>query len=203
MAGTSARPQTNIFKENTMKTISSNLNSVFFGVALVIALMIIPLESCAGDRALSENVNAADIAVDAPIPAPTPPPQSKEKKKGKSKKNMETKSTAVPNGMWGTNGIIFGVEASGVNIQYECADGQIEQPLKVDERGNFAVSGVHIRQRPGPMKLDDKQARQNARYEGKISGNTMTLKVTLTETGEVIGDYTLERGKNVRLHRCY
>lgn len=187
-----------------MKTISWNLNSSFFSVALIIALLIIPIESCAGNRALSENVNAADIAVDGPLQTSTPPPQSKRKKKGKSKsKTMDTKSTAVPNGMWGANGIIFSVEAGGVNIQYECADGQIEQPLKADERGNFAVNGVHIRQRPGPMKLDDKQARQNARFEGKISGNNMTLKVTLTETGEVIGDYTLERGKNVRLHRCY
>lgn len=182
-----------------MKKINSYLKPNVFIFGLIASLLIVPLESYASNSSSFENVK-----VDESLQTNSPPQKSKRKKKRKAKqKTMDTKLVAVPTGIWGADGIILNVEENGVTIQYECADGQIEQSLKMDEQGNFETNGIHSPQRPGPIRVDAKQARQSARYEGKISGGTMTLKVTLTETLEVIGEFTLERGKTPRMTRCY
>ena len=192
-----------------MKKINTYLKYNFFTCLLIVSLLIAPLESCASNTATFENVPTENVGiengkVDESLQTNTPPQKSKSKKKGKAKqKTMNTKLVAVPASVWGANGIILNVEENGVTIQYECADGQIEESLKVNEQGNFEANGFHIRQRGGPIRVDAKLARQPTRYEGRISGNTMTLKVTLTETKEVIGDFTLERGKTPRMTRCY
>lgn len=188
-----------------MKKINSYLKPNFFTCLLITFFVIAPLAACAGDNKASfENVVVENVQVVESRQTNPPPQKSKRKKKGKvTQKTMDTKLVAVPASVWGANGIILNVEENGVTIQYECADGQIEQSLKMDEQGNFAANGIHSPQRPGPIRVDAKQARQPARYEGKISGNIMTLKVTLTETKEVIGEFSLERGKTPRMTRCY
>lgn len=187
-----------------MKKINSYLKTNFFTCLLVAFLLIAPLESCASNNGASfENVEIENVKVDESLQTDTPQ-KCKRKKKGKAKqKTMNTKLVAVPASVWGADGIILNVEENGVTIQYECADGQIEQSLMMNEQGNFEANGIHSPQRGGPIRVDAKLARQPARYEGKISGDTMTLKVTLTETKEVIGEFTLERGKTPRMTRCY
>ncbi len=131
-------------------------------------------------------------------------PKQTRKKKGKAGQKMnQTKLVSIPESIWGASGIRLAVRENAATIEYACADGIIEEPLKVDEQGNFTAKGVHIRQKGGPIREDSSPPRQPASYQGRISGNTMTLKVTLTENGELIGTYSLERGKTPRMHRCY
>ncbi len=113
---------------------------------------------------------------------------------------LQTKVVPVSN--WGGNGIRISVEQKSVKVEYACADGEIVGRLKVDSRGNFKAIGAHIRQRPGPIRLDAKPQRHPVRFEGKIVGKTMTLAVILTETGENIGNFELKRDAAVRLQRC-
>jgi hypothetical protein len=125
------------------------------------------------------------------------------KKEGKSKSKMnQSKLTSVPPGIWGATGIGLVIGNNGGEIEYDCADGEIEQKLTVDKNGNFNVNGVHIPSHPGPIRLDSPPERKPARYQGKISGKTMTLAVTLTENNKKIGEYVLERDKFPRIHRC-
>ena len=116
---------------------------------------------------------------------------------------MTAKLVTVPASVWGADHIILNVAAKGVTIQYDCADGQIEQSLMMDEHGNFAANGFHIQGQGGPVLKDATQTRQSAHYEGNIAGDTITLKVTLTETNKVIGEFKLERGKVPKMTRCY
>jgi hypothetical protein len=167
--------------------------SHFFILAIFIALLILPIESLPISLAFFQNGS---------------PPQCSSKKQATveqeaNKQMNQTKLVSVPESTWGANGIRLAVEETAVKIEYDCADGEIEQSLKVDEQGNFTANGVHIRQKGGPIREDSPPPRQPARYQGKISGDKMTLKVTLTENGEVIGTFTLERGKTPRMHRCY
>lgn len=113
---------------------------------------------------------------------------------------LQTKS--VPVSIWGGSGIRISVEQKSVTVEYACADGEIVGRLKVDSRGNFKAVGTHVRQRPGPIKLDAKPQRQSVSFEGKIVGKTMTLAVILMETGENIGNFELKRDAAVRLQRC-
>ena len=132
------------------------------------------------------------------------PTESSVNSNQKSRENNmdDTKLTAVSQGNWGANGIIFVVEESGVKIEYDCADGEIKNKLMINEKGEFKAEGSHTPGTFGPIREDNPPKPKPAHYEGKVSGETMTLAVTLTETKEKIADYTLERGKTPRLHKC-
>ncbi len=186
-----------------MKKIKRYLKPEFFTVVLLVSLLILPLKFFAGSSASFKNAQIQTGKVDEPTQTNTPPKHKRKKRVKSIPKKMDTKLLAVPAGKWGAQGIILNVEEKGVTIEYECADGQIEQSLKMDVQGNFTVNGVHTRQRPGPIRADASQTRQPARYEGKILGDKMTLKVILTATQEVIGEFTLERGKTPLMTRCY
>ncbi len=71
-----------------------------------------------------------------------------------------------------------------------------------NENGDFQADGFHTRESFGPVRLDNLPKPQPAHYEGKISGDTMTLVVTLTESKEKVGEFTLEHGKTGRLRKC-
>ncbi len=132
---------------------------------------------------------------------------SNSKRKKKIKKvvkpimNKPQRTTVAP-GSWGGNGIRLVVEPKSTAIEYDCAVGEITEILTIDQNGNFDAKGVHTRQRGGPILQDDPERGAPARYTGRISGNQMTLKVTLIEKDTPIGDFQLELGKNVRLHKC-
>ena len=135
----------------------------------------------------------------ASVPSTTPPTSNS----GNENKNMNQENlTAVPESEWGANGIGLQVKEKVVNIQYACADGEISQKLMINSDGAFSVDGFHMALRGGPTRVDSPPRRQPAHYEGKISGDTMKLKVTLKETGEEIADFTLEKGKNPVIRRC-
>lgn len=165
----------------------------FFIFAIFITLLILPVESL--------PISSIYVQNSSPSQCNSKKPESVEQES--NEKMSQTKLVAVPASTWGANGIRLAVEENAGTIEYDCADGKIEEPLKVDEQGNFTANGVHIRQKGGPIREDSPPPRQLARYQGRISGNTMTLKVTLTETDEVIGKFSLERGKTPRMHRCY
>lgn len=120
----------------------------------------------------------------------------------KSKQMNQTQKTAVAPGDWGGTGINLTVREEGVTIEYDCAEAEITEKLMIDSKGNFIVEGTYIRRNPGAIRLNFKPKPLAAKFEGKISGEEMTLKVILTESEEEIGDYTLEKDKTARLHRC-
>ena len=132
---------------------------------------------------------------------------SNSKRKKKPKKVVKAimnkpRRTSVSPGNWGGNGIRLVVETASAAIEYDCAHGEITEILMIDKGGNFDAKGVHIRERGGPIREGDHDKREPARYTGRISGNQMALKVTLVEKDTPIGDFQLELGKNVRLHKC-
>lgn len=125
----------------------------------------------------------------------------KKKRKAKIKMN-QPKLLPIAPGVWGTAGIVLTVEENVVKIQYPCADGEIKGRLTTDEQGYFSVVGVHLQRSGGPLRVGFEPQPQPARFEGKILGETMTLRVTLVENETLIGEFTLEQGKITRLHRC-
>lgn len=114
----------------------------------------------------------------------------------------QEKLIAVTPGHWGGTGVNFVVEKNSTSIEYDCAAGEISSQLKVDRRGKFAADGSHKRLYPGALRVNLQPKAQPARYEGKITGKTMRYKVTLKETGEVIGEFTAELGKEGRVRGC-
>jgi hypothetical protein len=128
--------------------------------------------------------------------------KSKKVKKRVVKKAVnKKKSTIVSEGTWGGTGIGFVIGKSGVQIEYDCAVGAINQTLVIDENGNFDINGLH-KYTPKMIRVDIVPKPQTAKFQGKISGSTMKLKVVLTETREVVGEYTLTRDKEPFIRKC-
>lgn len=108
----------------------------------------------------------------------------------------------VPAGEWGTRGAGLNVTAAGAEIEFDCANGTIDEPLRLDLAGRFDAAGTFSRERGGPVRIDEKPDSHPARYHGRVEGQTMTLTVTLTETKEDIVTLTLTRGQAPRLTKC-
>ena len=106
-------------------------------------------------------------------------------------------------GMWGGEHIVIDVTGEGATINYDCAHGTITQPLTLDNSGHFDAKGFHVKERGGPVREDDEgHSGQPARYTGRIDGKTMTLTVTLADTKEDVGTFTLTHGKAARIVKC-
>ncbi|MGB9177819.1 MAG: hypothetical protein WCB68_01135 [Pyrinomonadaceae bacterium] len=105
-------------------------------------------------------------------------------------------------GEWGGTHISLQVNGSDTTIEYDCAHGTIDQPLTLDRRGRFSAKGTHAREHAGPIRRGEQSNARPARYTGWINGNRMTLKVTLTDTNEMLGPYTLVRGREPRIVKC-
>jgi hypothetical protein len=107
----------------------------------------------------------------------------------------------VPPGSWAGTHIGLVVSETGATIEYDCARGTIDQPL-VAADGVFTTLGTHYRGHGGPVREGEAPDSHPARYDGKIDGNKMSLEVTLTDSGEKLGSFTLQRGASADLTRC-
>jgi hypothetical protein len=94
------------------------------------------------------------------------------------------------------------VSDSGAEISYDCAHGSITEKIVLDAEGHFSARGRHLRERPGPIRVGDDRSGQAASYRGTVTGDTMNLTVTLTDSRETVGTFTLTHGKPGRLRRC-
>jgi hypothetical protein len=113
---------------------------------------------------------------------------------------MDAKSVKL--GTWGGDHVVLQMTKKGASLDYDCAHGTIDRRLSTDRRGNFKARGTHYRERGGPVHAGDSQKGEPASYTGRINGNTMTLTVTLTDTNETIGTFTLAYGKEGRVMKC-
>lgn len=120
-----------------------------------------------------------------------------------STKRMEQQKTDVKAGRWGGTGLLLSVEKRSATIEFECANATIASRLSTGKGGKFSATGTLTRRSFGPIRLDSMPQPQPARFEGKVTGIQMKLKVTLIETGELIGNYVLEHNKLGRMTRCY
>lgn len=110
--------------------------------------------------------------------------------------------TKLPEGVWGGPHIIMEVTADTAVITCECAVGTIDEPIKIDKDGRFAVRGTFTRQRGGSVRSDETPDRHPAHYTGRVDGKSMTLVVTLPNTKETEGTFYLKYGEQPELTRC-
>ncbi|MDQ1523913.1 MAG: hypothetical protein QOE47_1837 [Pyrinomonadaceae bacterium] len=108
----------------------------------------------------------------------------------------------VTPGVWGGAHIRLDVEEKGATVQYDCAHGSIDEQLALDAEGHFDARGTFVHEGGGSIRIGINRVRQPARYEGQVSGGRLSLTVTLTETSQAVGTYTLTRGSEGRVRKC-
>ena len=106
----------------------------------------------------------------------------------------------IPAGTWGGQHVKINVDSVSATIEYDCAHGTINGPLKLDNKGNFSLKGTHATE-GGPTRLNPEKGR-DAIFTGWTDGKTMKLTVRFKDSKEDIGTFDLERGNPGRLRKC-
>jgi hypothetical protein len=100
---------------------------------------------------------------------------------------------------WGGDHIEMEVTGEGARVEFDCASGTIDAPLKVNASGAFSAAGSFTPERPGPAR-DDGPAAMKATYRGTIDGDTMTLQLAIE--GQDVRRFSLTRGERGRVRKC-
>jgi hypothetical protein len=107
---------------------------------------------------------------------------------------------AVATGAWGGEHIVLTVSEKGADVEFDCAHGQVTQPITLDKHGDFDAGGTFTHEHGGPVRRDENTPSASARYSGHVDGEAMSLTVTLGT--EKVGTYALVRGSRPRLTKC-
>ena len=105
-------------------------------------------------------------------------------------------------GSWGGDHVRLDITPRGGTAEYDCAHGTIDEALVADRDGRFSASGTHTFEHGGPIRDDEMPNRHPARYDGRVTSEKLQLTVTVTDTQQIIGPFTLTRGATSRLVRC-
>jgi hypothetical protein len=108
-------------------------------------------------------------------------------------------------GNWGGPHIGLEILGETARIEYDCAQGTIDGPIVLDRAGRFEAAGTHtldIAEHGGPVHQGEEPKPRPARYKGRLKGKILTLTVTLTDSGENAGTFTLTLGATPRLVKC-
>lgn len=115
---------------------------------------------------------------------------------------LEANVPEVVTGDWGGEHLGMLASTSGATLEYDCATGTINGPIRPDAAGRFSVSGEHYPGHGGPIRVDEEQVKRPARYNGVVRGGMMDLIVTLTDSNEVLGTFTLVYGRSPFVFKC-
>jgi hypothetical protein len=108
----------------------------------------------------------------------------------------------LPAGTWGGEHVALTVTGAGAHLEFDCASGDISQPLTTDPDGRVAADGVYVQERGGPVREGDEPSRRPARYAGRLSGETLTFDVILTELNDSVGTFAVVRGAAPSVRKC-
>jgi hypothetical protein len=109
-------------------------------------------------------------------------------------------ASSLATAVWGGQGIALKVSAKGADVEFDCAHGQIPQPIKLDKHGDFEIAGTFTAEHGSPMRRGETLQPAPARYSGHVDGDTMSL--TVNPDKRQVGSYTLTRGSQGHITRC-
>jgi hypothetical protein len=112
-----------------------------------------------------------------------------------------TGPSSVEPGVWGGDHVTLTVGDAGNHLEFDCAHGDIPGVLSANH-GEIKATGTYVREHGGPIRVDEAVDAHPALYSGSLSTGTMQLTIRLTDSGEVIGSFTLVRGGTGRVVKC-
>ena len=108
----------------------------------------------------------------------------------------------VQSGTWGGQHILLEVSENGAELTFDCAHGTIDQQMTVDSAGRFDLHGTFASEHAGPIRSGEEGNSRPAKYTGRVEGQKMTLTVTLPDSKDDLGTFSLKHGEQPNLTRC-
>jgi len=107
---------------------------------------------------------------------------------------------AVAAGVWGGKRLRMEVTEAGASLSFDCATGEITEPLLLDANGQFRAAGRYKSEAPGPQREGSERA-SPAVFSGSVEGDTMKIEVSVPDE-KVATAYVLVRGRQGRIVPC-
>jgi hypothetical protein len=112
----------------------------------------------------------------------------------------EVEGSTIAKGTWGGEHILLEVSEKGAEVEFDCAHGEIKQPITLDKHGDFDISGTFTPEHGGPVRRDENTTPAPARYSGHVDGETLNLTITLAKAK--VGTFTLTHNSHPNLMKC-
>jgi hypothetical protein len=104
-------------------------------------------------------------------------------------------------GNWGGEGVSLKATKSRAIVEFDCAHGRVSKPLRLDASGHFNARGVYV-QEHSVEQQGQKPPSHPADYAGSVSGDQVSLTVTLADTHEAKGTFELTKGRAPHIVKC-
>ncbi len=101
-------------------------------------------------------------------------------------------------GTWGGDNAGLIATSTDIHVHIGCTLGDAIGPVHPDKNGRFETRGTY-NVNAYPL---DRGIIHPATFTGQITGQTMTLTVSLTDTARVLGPVSLTYGKEPRMGPC-
>lgn len=105
-------------------------------------------------------------------------------------------------GNWGGEHIALKITSHSATVEYDCGQGSITTPIRIDEKDNFVALGIHVEEHGGPIDKDVAPKQHPAQYNGHVESGKMILNVKLKDNGLAIGTFELRLGQVPNLFKC-
>jgi len=103
---------------------------------------------------------------------------------------------------WGGDHIEIELQDKGGRVEFDCARGTIDEPMRPDSKGAFRVKGTFTPERSGPIRDGDAPPALKAIYSGTIKEDAMSLRVVVESQDPAGTTYELLRGRSANLRKC-
>lgn len=118
------------------------------------------------------------------------------------KSTSATASNQLRPGTWGGDHVTLQISDSESSLEFDCANGTINEPILLDSDGHFEVAGTYSREGPGPVR-EGAQNQSRAMYSGVVNGDAMSLSIKLHGSSEAVANLSLTHGKQGKIRKCY
>lgn len=108
----------------------------------------------------------------------------------------------LPEGSWGGEHVDVTAGTAGVAFQFDCAHGKVDGPIRLEADGAFSVPGSYVRERGGPVGVDETEQPEPAVYAGRLQGVRLTFSVRLTDSSTEVGPFAAVLSARPNVFRC-
>ena len=104
--------------------------------------------------------------------------------------------------IWGGDHVEMELTASDARLEFDCAHGTIDEPLRADSNGAFQVKGTFTPERSGPSRDGNASRIAKVTYSGTIVGDSMTFRIGADGQDPQGATYQLTRDRRGNVRKC-
>lgn len=109
----------------------------------------------------------------------------------------------LDSGTWGGEHLLLTIhDSTTAELEFDCADGAIDTPLRVEASGRFSWHGTYTPGHGGPIRTDEHPDIRPATYTGVIAGSRMRIEMRTDDGAFGPASFDVIRGRDARVFKC-